>query len=265
MRIGNGQLTGFTPPYSATGQSSLVAAPPWFYAGWLLNISFSYDLAMARGWVPAELGDPTGIGTVHFADWQACTDGHELIDPVYAQYKETIVVLQVQRPDGSLVSFCPGIWVDQDISLVRGLLQGWPKKFGATWLTRSLPIQHPAAAFLQQGSKLGASLSCKERRLIEATVTLTGQPGEALGFLVEPTFGLVGWPDLTEPASVAKLTLIKPLITDKVQSTWQQATAELTFLPHPHEELCMLRTPKVLAASAGWLGITVLGAEHVSA
>lgn len=264
MTIAHWQVSSFTAPYTAAGNSALVTAPPWFYAGWLLNISFAYDPVLARGWVPPQLGEATGIGCVHFADWQACSDGHELLDPVYAQYKETIVVLQVRRPNGTLVSFCPGIWVDQDISMLRGLLQGWPKKFGSTWLTRSLPLQHPAAAFLQQGSKLGASLSSKERRLIQVTATLTGQPGEPLGFLSDPTLGLVGWPDLTKPSEPANLQLIKPLIADKVQSQWHQATAELSFLEHPYEELSVLGAPTVLNASAGWLGITVQGAVHVT-
>jgi hypothetical protein len=60
-----------------------------------------------------------------------------LIDPVLAQYRETIVVLQIERPDDTR---CPSLWVDQDISLLRGLLQGWLKKMGSTWLTRSLPL-----------------------------------------------------------------------------------------------------------------------------
>ena len=40
---------------------------------------------------------------------------------------------------GEAVCFCPLIYVDQDVSMLRGLLQGWPKKMGSTWLTRSLP------------------------------------------------------------------------------------------------------------------------------
>jgi hypothetical protein len=264
MTIAHWQVSSFTAPYTTAGNSALVTAPPWFYAGWLLNISFAYAPVLARGWVPPQLGEATGIGCVHFADWQACSDGRELLDPVYAQYKETIVVLQVRRPNGTLVSFCPGIWVDQDISMLRGLLQGWPKKFGSTWLTRSLPLQHPAAAFLQQGSKLGASLSCKERRLIQVTASLTGQPGEPLGFLSAPSLGLVGWPDLTKPNEPPNLQLIRPLIADKVQSQWHQATAKLSFLEHPYEELSVLGAPTVLNASAGWLGITVQGAVHVT-
>lgn len=73
---------------------------------------------------------------MHFADWQACTDGHKLLDSVLSQNRETIVVLELERLDGSRCMHRPAIWVDQDISSMRGLLQGWPREIGGTWLTR---------------------------------------------------------------------------------------------------------------------------------
>jgi len=124
---------GFTAPFTTTGRSALVPPPPWHYAGWLLNVSFQFDADSAVPLVPPAAGRPLGSGCVHFADWQACTlHGEELLDPVLAQYRETIVVLEVERPDGSRSMYCPAIWVDQDISLVRGLLQGCgPRRWAA--------------------------------------------------------------------------------------------------------------------------------------
>ena len=132
---------------------------------------------------------------MHFADWQSTSDGSELLDPIYAQYREAFVVLEAER-DGTLVNFCPFIYVDQDISLMRGWLQGLPKKSGSVWVTRSLPLDHPAAAPLVAGTRLGASLAVKDRRLAEATVTLTGRTAPRLGLLKQPTYGLLGLPTL---------------------------------------------------------------------
>lgn len=78
----------FTPPFTRSGRAALVPPPPWHYAGWLLNVAFEFDAASADGLVPPAAGRPVGAGCVHFADWQACTDdGHELLDPVLAQYR----------------------------------------------------------------------------------------------------------------------------------------------------------------------------------
>jgi len=161
----NQVFASFTAPFTKSGRSATVPSPPWHYAGWLMNVAISCDTSNSSAVVHPALGTLTGKGCIHFADWQATTDGHELVDPVYAQYRETIVIVEIERPDGKLYNYCPFIWVDQDTSLIRGLLQGWPKKFGSTYLTRSLPIDHVAAAPLKTGSQLGATLTVKERRL----------------------------------------------------------------------------------------------------
>jgi hypothetical protein len=197
---------------------------------------------------------------VHFADWQASTDGSELLDPVLAQYRETIVVLELERPDGSLCVYCPAIWVDQDVSLMRGLLQGWPKKMGTTYLTRSLPLQHPAAAPFQAGTRLGASLAVKERRLFEARAELLDYAARPLGFLSLPTLGAVGFADLRDPASLPGIDLVRPRVVDRTNAEWRAAAADLSLFPHPHEDVPALGVLRVSAASAGWLGMTITGA-----
>lgn len=251
----------FTAPFTATGRAALVPPPPWHYAGWLLNVAFRFDASTAIPLVPPAAGRPVGAGCVHFADWQACTDGHEMLDPVLAQYRETIVVLEIERPDGSRCMYCPAIWVDQDISLLRGLLQGWPKKMGSTWLTRSLPLDHPAAAPLRAGSRLGASLAVKDRRVVDAQAKLTGRPGRPMGFLAHETIGAVGWPDLRHPHQLPDLVLVKPEIGQRVGGGWHEASASVHLTPHPGEDIGMLGPLVAEDASAGWLGITVAGAR----
>ena len=257
----NHSFASFTPPFTSSGRSAIVPTPPWHYAGWLMNVAFSFNPSNSAALVPPQLGKLTGKGCIHFADWQATTDGHELIDPVYSQYRETIVIVEIERPNGDLFNFCPFIWVDQDISLIRGLLQGWPKKMGATYLTRSLPIEHIAAAPLRSGTRLGASLCVKDRRLIEASLTLTGEPGRALGFLAGKTIGTVGWPDLSRPEEGPLLKWVLPDIQGKVSSNWLEAEAKIAVLPHPVEEMSLLGELKAGEASVGWVGITVVGAK----
>jgi Acetoacetate decarboxylase (ADC) len=253
-------LRGFTPPFTPRGLASLVPPPPWHYAGWLLSVEFECDQARAAQFTPTSLGVATGRGTVHFAEWQATTDGSELLDPIQSQYRETIVVLELARPDGTHVNFCPLIYVDQDVSMVRGLIQGWPKKMGSIWLTRSLPLEHPAAAPVREGTRLAATLTVKDRRLIEARLELTGRTGEALGFAAAPTYGTVGFPDLTHPDRPPDLRHLCSAVTGRVGNGWHEARAQLSFFETPREELADLRLHRATRASAGWLGITITGA-----
>jgi hypothetical protein len=255
----NAEFAGFTAPFTASGRSSIVPRPPWHYAGWLINVAVRFENANSAALVPPALGRLTGNGCIHFADWQATTDGRELLDPVYAQYRETILITEIERPNGEVFNFCPFIWVDQDISLIRGLLQGWPKKFGSTHLTRSLPIEHPAAAPLKKGSRLGATLCVKDRRLIEAAVTLSGSPGKPYGFLANRTIGTVAWPDLSKPNLCPELTWVFPDIQGKVFSDLHDAEATISVFEHPVEELFLLGDLQAERASVGWIGITIAG------
>jgi hypothetical protein len=87
---------------------------------------------------------------------------------------------------------------------------------GCTWITRSLPLDHPASAPLRNGTRLGATLAVKDRRLIEARLTLTGRPGEQFGFAAHPTFGTVGWADLTRPGDPPMLRYVRPVVSGRV-------------------------------------------------
>jgi acetoacetate decarboxylase len=256
-------LRGFTPPFTPRGLASILPPPPWHYAGWLLSVEFECERGRAAAFVPESLGKAAGRGTVHFADWQATTDGSELLDPVQSQYRETIVLLELERPDGTSANFCPFIYVDQDVSLVRGWLQGWPKKIGSTWLTRSLPLDHPAAAPLREGTRLGATLAVKDRRLVEARLELTGRKGEPLGFAARPTILTVGLPDLTRPERPPELRHVRSVVTGRVGDAWHEARAELAFLETPREEVADLGLRGVRRASAGWMGMTITGATAV--
>ncbi|MCJ0949971.1 acetoacetate decarboxylase family protein [Rhodococcus sp. ARC_M8] len=250
----------FTAPFTATGRAATMPAPPWHFAGWTLNVEFEFEASTAEPFVPPAAGKAVGVGAVHFGYWQASTDGRELLDPVLSQYRETFVVLQIERPDGSQANYCPFIWVDQGTSLVRGLLQGLPKKLGSTWLTRSLPIEHPSAAPLRAESKMGASLAVQDRRLIEARAELTGAAGQPLGFMARPTIGAVGWADLRKSDEYPELTFIRADVRDRVEGGWYEATATLDVLPHPNEEIANLGGITATNANVGSVGFTVVGA-----
>jgi hypothetical protein len=255
------ELTGFTPPYTATGRSSLVPPPPWHYAGQVLSIAFEVDAQAAGGFVPPGFGAPTGRAFAHFCEWQATTDGSELLDPVYAQYKEFFVLVEAPHPsvEGPAL-FCPLIYVDQDISMARGLLQGWPKKLGAVWMTRSYGLEHPAAAPSRAGARLGASLCVKDRRLAEASATLSGERCEPLGFLALPTFGLVGRPTIIGTPSSGSRTLVRAAVSAKVSGPVLAAQAELRFFPGPRDELDRLAPLRTTAATLSQVGLTITGA-----
>ncbi|MBA3292823.1 MAG: acetoacetate decarboxylase family protein [Geodermatophilaceae bacterium] len=252
-------LAGFTSPYTPTGRSALIPAPPWHYAGQLMSLELKVARDAAQALLPAGF-TATGMGAAHFCDWQSTTDGTELLDPVYAQYKELILLVEAEYA-GQRVFYCPFIYVDQDLSLARGWLQGWPKKIGSVWITRSYALDHPAAAPLRAGVRLGASLAVKDRRLAEAAINLTGEGADPIGFLAAPAYGLVASTTLLGDApDRGTPTLARAVMSEKQISTAHGATGELQLYASPRDEVSLLGPEEVVRASTCAVALTVDGA-----
>ena len=252
-------LSGFTPPYTPSGRSSLVPAPPWHYAGQVMSLAFEVDREAGQSFLPEGFGAATGGAACHFCEWQWTTDGSELLDPIYAQYKEFFVLIEAAR-GAARAFYCPLIYVDQDMSMVRGWLQGWPKKVGSVWMTRCYDLDHPAAAPVRAGTRLGASLSVKDRRLAEATITLTGGAVAPIGFLARPTFGLVGSPTLIGTPDAGAKKLVRAAVERTTGGLAYGATGALHLFESPRDELAALRPRSVAAASVSTFALTVVGA-----
>jgi len=167
-------LRGYSVPRTATGRASLVPSPPWHYVGDFLVIDYWADPAAATALLPPGLephSDPGRCAAI-FVEWQSCSAGREeLLDPARGQYGEFFLVVNALL-GGEEVTTCPFIWVDQDFALARGWIQGFPKKLGSIWMTRTFGLDCAADPGLGAGSRFGAACSARGRRLAEATVTL---------------------------------------------------------------------------------------------
>jgi hypothetical protein len=163
------ELRGYSLPRSPLGASSLVPAPPWHYVGDFLVIEYWADPAAVAAVLPPGLDPLTedpGRCAALFVDWQSCSqDGGELEDPVRGQYREFFLVVNAVH-DGAPVTTCPFIWVDRDFALVRGWIQGFPKKLGSIHMTRSFGLD-----CLAEGRTFAGTLAANDRRLAFGTVT----------------------------------------------------------------------------------------------
>lgn len=179
-------LRGVPFPRTESGRASLLPPVPWHYSGDLLTVEYRTDPSAVARLLPEGVtlaNDDEDPGAVAFiwADWQSCgEDGAELLDPVRSQYREAYVVVRC-RHRGQLYSRCVFIWVDTDFALVRGHLQGYPKKLGSIHQTRPVAVGR-AGPRLGAGARFGMTLAASDRRLAEATVTLEG-PATAAGFV----------------------------------------------------------------------------------
>ena len=241
---------GYSLPLSPEGRANLVPPPPWHYVGDFLVVDYWCDPAAAAAVLPAGIepyGDDPGRAAVIFADWQSCTTGRgELVDPARSQYKEAFIVVNGMLGDEH-VTTCPYIWVDRDFAMVRGWIQGFPKKLGSVWMTRSFGLGTLADPALAPGSTFGGTMAANDRRLIEATVTLTGESAGGPEHNAPPLVNRRHWPQLAagRHGDPAVHELVRAKSFDRSISTIWEGDATLAFGDAPNEELAALAPVRV--------------------
>ena len=91
-----------------------------------------------------------------------------LIDTAF--YKEFFLVVGCTFR-GVPASRCVFIWVDKDFAMMRGWIQGFPKKLGAIHMTRVFPVGR-ATPRIEAGARFGATCTAGSREIARAIVTL---------------------------------------------------------------------------------------------
>ena len=164
---------GYTVPRTPEGRSSLVPYPPWHYVGEFLVIEYWADPA-AVAFLPEGIEPHPDPGRCAFVAptgsraRRAATSSSTRRAPSTRRCSSSSTALL----DGEEVTICPYIWVDRDFALARGWIQGFPKKLGSIWITRTFGLGGPADPGMEPGARFGATCAAYERRVAEATVTL---------------------------------------------------------------------------------------------
>jgi hypothetical protein len=260
-------LKGFMVPRSPLGQAPITPSPPWHYSGDVLAVEFWAAPEVTASMLPQGLTpDPksNGHAVAMFIDWQFTAANDEYLDPARYQYREAFVLIDAHlgiRP----VMFCPFIYVDNDAALARGWTQGFPKKLGSVYQTRTHAAPSAAAAPVQAGGRFGASLSVHGQRLAQARVTLREPVADPFTIFNRPTALVRYFPRLAkgqhDKPAVNELTVS---ITDdlKLVELWR-GEGQLSFPQAQGEELHTLGPVKVGAGFRYGLSYSVTDLEIV--
>ena len=252
------ELAGYFYPRTATGRSSLLPAPPWYYSGDLLTVEYRTDPGRVAALLPPPLSpapDDPGAVALIWADWQSCgASGEELLDPVRAQYRECFAVVRCRFED-RVYSRCVFIWVDADFALARGLVQGYPKKLGSIHQTRPHPFGR-AAPRIAPGGTFAGTLSAGGRRLAQAQVTLR-EESAGNGFVNAHPMAHHRWMPSVEkgaPDSLGELIASGSASVEAGQA-WR-GDAALELFESPTEELADLEVREIIGGYFRQVGVT---------
>jgi acetoacetate decarboxylase len=242
-------LQGFTVPLTPGGKSALAPLPPWHYSSDCIAIEYwTNPEAVAALLPPGVAPDKKSAGRVFFwfLDWQYTASNDELTDPARYQYREAFVLVEAIF-DGTTINYCPFIFVDNDAAVARGWTQGFPKKLGSIYQTRSFSAPSPAAAPLAKGSRFGASVAAHGERLATARIQLEEKIADPSTIFNRATVMRRYFPQLAKAGQhkppVDELTLS---LTDNlaIVDVWT-GSAELRIPEVQGEEMYMLAPSRV--------------------
>jgi hypothetical protein len=242
-------LKGFTVPRSPLGTAALTPPPPWHFAGDVLAVEFWNDPDVAADILPqgVEL-DPNRVGhsVALFADLQFTAQNDEYLDPARYQFREFSVLLDATW-QGSQIAWCPYAYADNDAAIIRGWIQGYPRKLGVVHQTRTFAAASVASAPVANNGRFAGCVSAHGRLLAEARVTLRERADRLVGLLDRPIVARRYFPRLSAGAHDRPVVdeMVRCIMDDLLITNLWTGDGELSF-PEAHgEELDMLGPIKV--------------------
>jgi acetoacetate decarboxylase len=256
-------LAGWSLPLSPAGHAALVPPPPWHFSGDAIGIDFRCDPAEAAAVLPPGL-EPAGDGSASFVfcDWSSSADRDPRLaaDPARGQYKEAYVSVNA-RLGGRSAARVPYIWVDNDLSFARGLIQGFPKKFGTVSITRAVTVGRGGPR-VEPGGTFAGHVSSLGRMLARGSVSLTepAEPGFAPRAMRLPVWHTRLLPDLAGGEPLVN-DLARNVVQDFAVAQVWHGTGALEFFDSEFEELSSLRPTEILGAFRCSVAFTIVSAE----
>ena len=249
---------GYTMPYTPTGKASLVEHPPWHFASDVIEIVYRTNPEDVRRILPPPLmpGDQPDLVTARVTEITSVSENNPdkaYRNPDATQYAEAIITVTC-RFNGENGVFIPFIWVDKDFSLMRGWLNGWPKKIATIKMTH-LHQLHPILKGLEKGGKIGGVVTRHGNKIMFAGMEIEEESSPEEVPRLGTYFGVRHLPSV-DPASGPSLHEVVKVQTKnyRMSDVWK-GRGELEFPENDEEDMNFLAPKKIEGAfyfKSGW-------------
>jgi acetoacetate decarboxylase len=158
--------------------------------------------------------------------------------PDLLYYHEGAFFVKVEY-GGRTYAYCPFMWVDSDVSLLRGLLVGWPKKLARVALTKLHPLL-PGFEKPRRGLRLGGYVARAGSTLYRVRVTLESDESTgALPLITEYPFLLARYFAGIAPGTATVNELLE--VRGDVRAEAWRGVGEVDVVGGVNDELGSLR------------------------
>lgn len=265
MTSHNFPLKGFMLPLTPEGRSSVVDAPPWYYGGEVIQLVFRTDAKQAKALIPPplEIGPEPGQGILWFTEWVSVSEDNPdlaFVNPERAVYRECLFMLQCSFR-GEVGYIVPYIWVDNDFTLMRGFVQGFPKKLGRIYLTK-LSALNPKVGGRRAGAKLKGICEAHGEKIVEGSLILKrkAEPSE----LPPVKYYLMRhFPDIESVGKAAVHELVVTEVSDvQVADAWA-GDADVRVFESAVEEVSRLAPLEMRGGFYNSIGLKIHGGKVI--
>lgn len=265
MTVEDFPLKGYTLPLTPQGRSSLVEPPPWYYGGEVMQLIFKTDKRRAKELIPPplELGPEPGKGIMWFVEWVSVSEsnpGLAFINPERAVYKECLLMIQCSFK-GEPGYIVPYIWVDNDFALMRGFVQGFPKKLCRIYQTKLSSLNSKIGGKCV-GAKVKGICEAHGERIVEGSLVFKRKAAESE--LPKLRFYLMRhFPDIENPSRPAVHELAISNVSEfKVDDIWE-GEADLKFFESAVEEISGIAPLEMQGGFYHNIGLTITGGKVI--
>ncbi len=242
---------GYSYPLTPSGKGNLLCAPPWHFAASEMVIRYQADPEMVRQFLPYPLEpsrtNPGGC-ILHMCSYVSRNENADhLVDmPMLCNYNETYLEIRGNYRGEECKHFAY-YWVDRDYSILRGWVDGLPKKYGETSCTFEkihLFQLNPHFPQFGEGFRMGAVCSAHMEKMMAGSIALDRKidPDEMDPEMRLPCRNLMMYPDGKvgyDRRAVARIT--HTCMDVWYGDVWKGKDEALEFFPSVAEEHDLLK------------------------
>jgi Acetoacetate decarboxylase (ADC) len=195
------------------GPSSAIEKGPWHYGADYVTVYFKGAKANLAGLVPSPFVLDDGLCMAYVCEIVSVSDsGAEMVhtSPERTQYQEAAVGVRCRYRGGSGVYF-PVMWVTTEWSLLRGLLNGYPKRLADRISMTKLHPLNPGLRAVAAGARFSGFCVKGSETTLALSVRLDGPGSQSDLPSFGATFGMRRFPrtdpsqgEVDEPVQVLK-------------------------------------------------------------
>ncbi len=255
-------MKGFTHFQTPSGKASIVDEGPFHWGIDYITVYFKSEKESLQRLLPHGLRISDGSGIAYVGEFISVSEKSPdavYLDPAQTVYHEAAIGLSCTYA-GKPGVFFVFMWVDKDWSLIRGWLNGYPKKIADDIVMTKLHPLNPLTGGVKAGSQLsGYATRHGERVLtVQVKVNRKGSSDDVIRF--GSTFGLRLFP-ATHPSQTHVQELVEvSKSSPTVDDVWV-GDGELRLGDLYGEELGLLQPLQVSYGCVYRTGFTISGSK----